>query len=60
MNPTFVQPTIDIIKVYAMHGLVHGRRSCQFCAVEMRMIKTDKAENDLGYAWVCPNCFTGV
>ena len=57
MNPTFVVPTIDIIKSYAMHGLIHGRRQCSFCDTEMRMIKTDK-ECD-GYAWVCPNCFFG-
>lgn len=58
MNPTFVQPTIDLVKAYAMHGLIHGRRSCQFCATDMRLIKTDK--DDLGYFWVCPNCFWGV
>ena len=46
MNPTFVQPTIDLIKFYAMHGLIHGRRHCQFCYTEMRLIKTDK--DDLG------------
>ena len=50
-------PTIDIIKAYAMHGIVHGRRSCVFCCSEMRLIKTDRDE--LGYYWVCPNCFTG-
>ena len=58
MNTSFLQPTIDIIKYYAMHGLLHGRRTCQFCNTEMRLIKTDKDE--LGYHWVCPNCFTGV
>lgn len=24
----------------------------------MRLIKTDR--DDLGYAWVCPNCFMGI
>ena len=49
--------TIDIIKTYAMHGIIHGRRACVFCNTEMRLIKTDRDE--LGYYWVCPNCFLG-
>lgn len=48
---------IDIIKIYAMHGLIHGRRFCIFCNAECRLIKT---ENDkLGYCWICPHCFLG-
>jgi len=48
---------IDIIKIYAMHGLIHGRRFCIFCNTECRLIKT---ENDkLGYCWICPHCFLG-
>ena len=56
MNPTFVEPTIDIIKTYAMHGIIHGRRACVFCNTQMRLIKTDRDE--IGYYWVCPNCFS--
>jgi hypothetical protein len=59
MDPTFDQPVIDIIKTFAMHGLVHARRNCTFCLVEMRLIKLRKDLEPLGYGWVCPKCFQG-
>jgi hypothetical protein len=58
MDKTYNPPVIDIIANYAMAGLLHGRRNCQFCLAQMRIIKAEiKNDFDIGYVWVCPRCF---
>jgi hypothetical protein len=60
MDPQYSPPIIDLIQTYAMHGLLHGRRNCQFCLAEMRFIKMERNVEKDGYGWVCPTCFRGV
>jgi len=56
MRRALSKSTIEIVYNFAKAGLLHHKRSCDFCGMGMVM-KCEPMEPRYGFVWQCPGCF---